>query len=71
MSNGPNMDGLAFPSGIGAGLIIGFMIGMGTMIGYGENILRSDRKQAMELGHGQYETNSDGATSWHWKGELK
>ena len=71
MSNGPTMEGPAFFVGLLFGAFVGAMICINIGVSMHSDSVKKIHKQAMELGHGQYETNSDGVTSWHWKGETK
>ena len=71
MSNEPNMEGPAFFGGFVFGVFIGVVVCANISASIHNDSVKKIHKQAMELGHGQYETNSDGETSWHWKGESK
>ena len=71
MSCGPDMEGPAFFGGLFLGAILGAIVCLNIGASVQNESEKRLYKKAMELGHGQYETNSDGETSWHWKGELK
>lgn len=52
------------------GMVIGgIMNGVITAIAEGENTVGNLRKQAIERGHAEYVVDSDGETTWQWKGK--